>query len=42
MANLSLKSLLGARFDAAPSVTAQISAMEGPLGIEDAAGNLLM
>jgi len=42
MANLSLKSLLGARFDAAPSVTALISALEGPLGIEDAAGNLLM
>src|SRR5215472_12739625 len=42
MANLSLKSLLGTRFDAAPSVTALISALEGPLGIEDAAGNLLM
>jgi len=42
MASLSLKTMLGAKSGAVASVTALMSAMEGPLGIEDAAGNLLM
>jgi len=42
MASLSLKRLLGARSDAAASVAALMGVLEGPLGIEDVAGNLLM
>lgn len=42
MSGVSLKALLGARSDARASMTALMSALEGPLGIEDAAGNLLI
>lgn len=42
MASLSLKTLLGARSDAGAPVLALMSALEGPLCIEDAAGRLLM
>ena len=42
MAILSLKALIGATSDAAASVRALMSALDGPLGIEDAAGKPLM
>ena len=42
MASLSLKTVLGARSEAKASLAALMGALEGPLAIEDAAGNLLM
>jgi hypothetical protein len=42
MAGLSLKTMLGAKSGAAASVTALMNVLEGPLGIEDGVGRLLM
>ena len=42
MANLSLKTLLRAKSNDAPVVASVMAALEGPLTIEDASGNLLM
>lgn len=42
MANLSLKTLLRAKSSDAPVIALLMSALDGPLTIEDASGNLLM